>query len=70
MAKEKIKIEENNYSESLRDLKVLEAIEEDPSISQRDLSNRLGVALGITNALIKTLVKKGHIKIKGKNKAE
>ena len=67
MAKEKIKIEENNYSESLRDLKVLEAIEEDPSISQRDLSNRLGVALGITNALIKTLVKKGHIKLKGKN---
>jgi len=58
---------DNDTAQSLRDLKVLEAIEEDSSISQRDLSNRLGVALGITNSLIKTLVRKGHIKIKGKN---
>ncbi len=57
----------SDTSQGLRDLKVLEAIEEDPNISQRDLSNRLGVALGITNSLIKTLVRKGHIKVKGKN---
>lgn len=54
-------------NQSRRDLQALEAIEEDPNISQRDLSQRLGVALGITNALIKTLVRKGLIKIRGEN---
>jgi len=56
-----------NDNHALRDLKVLEEIEKDPSISQRDLSRRLGVALGITNSLIKTLARKGLVKIRGKN---
>lgn len=58
---------DNNDSLDLRDLRVLEEIANDPSISQRDLSKRLGVALGITNSLIKTLARKGMIKIRGEN---
>lgn len=52
---------------NLRDLRILEEIEKDPSISQRDLSRHLGVALGITNSLIKTLARKGLVKIRGNN---
>lgn len=42
--------------------KLLKAIEEDPSLSQRELAARLGVSLGKTNYCIKALIKKGLIK--------
>ncbi|MCL5291885.1 MAG: winged helix-turn-helix transcriptional regulator [Actinobacteria bacterium] len=54
-------------AEALHNLRALEEIEKNPSISQRELSDRLGIALGITNALLKTLVRKGLIKIRGEN---
>ena len=54
-------------TEALHNLRALEEIEKNPEISQRELSNRLGVALGITNALLKTMVRKGLIKIRGDN---
>lgn len=60
----------NNFlkpSEELRDLQLLEEISRDSSASQRKLSERLGVALGVTNACLKKMAKKGHIKIKGIN---
>ncbi len=54
-------------AEALHSLRALEEIEKNPKISQRELSNHLGVALGITNALLKTLVRKGLVKIRGNN---
>ncbi len=54
-------------AEAMHSLRALEEIEKNPKISQRELSNHLGVALGITNALLKTLVRKGLIKIRGGN---
>ncbi len=54
-------------AEALHSLRALEEIEKNPKISQRELSNHLGVALGITNALLKTLVRKGLVKIRGEN---
>ncbi|MCS7214797.1 MAG: winged helix-turn-helix transcriptional regulator [Thermodesulfovibrio sp.] len=45
-------------------LKILEHIDQDPSITQRDLTAKLGIALGLTNTYIKRLSKKGYIKIK------
>ncbi len=50
-----------------RDLRTLEAIEKNPNLSQRDLAKSLDVALGVANACIHTLVKKGMIKIRGDN---
>ena len=47
----------------LRDLKALEVIAESPSISQRDLSQRLGIALGLTNACVSKMARTGLIKI-------
>jgi DNA-binding MarR family transcriptional regulator len=44
-------------------LGVLAAIEADSAISQRTLSNELGVALGLANAYLKRCVRKGFVKI-------
>jgi DNA-binding MarR family transcriptional regulator len=46
-----------------RDLELLTAIAEGRPLSQRALAQRLGVALGLTNLLLKRLAKKGYIKI-------
>jgi DNA-binding MarR family transcriptional regulator len=54
-------------TDTLRNLRVLEEIEKNPKVSQRDLAKKLGVALGIVNSLIHTLVRKGMIKIRGEN---
>jgi DNA-binding Lrp family transcriptional regulator len=35
--------------EGHRDLKLLEAVEEDSRVTQRSLATRLGIALGLTN---------------------
>lgn len=44
-------------------LKILDEISRESSITQRTLSGNLNIALGLVNAYIKRLVKKGHIKI-------
>ncbi len=44
-------------------LKLLEEIEQNRDISQRSLSSKLGIALGLVNTYIKLLVKKGYIRI-------
>jgi DNA-binding MarR family transcriptional regulator len=46
-----------------RDLEILTAIGEGRPLSQRALAARLGVALGLTNLLLKRLARKGYIKI-------
>jgi len=52
-------------SERMRDLQLLEEIEKNPKISQRELSNKFGVALGVTNACIRRMARRGLIKLKG-----
>lgn len=42
---------------------ILLAIEADESVSQRHLSQRLGMALGLTNLLVRRIVAKGWIKV-------
>jgi DNA-binding Lrp family transcriptional regulator len=46
-----------------RDLLLLNAISEGTHVTQRDLSRRLGVALGLTNLYLKRLASRGLIKI-------
>jgi len=50
-------------SKSLKTLQLLEAIAEDRPTSQRELSDALQVSLGMVNAFIKRLVKKGYCKV-------
>lgn len=46
-----------------RELMSLDEIERDQHISQRRLARQLGVALGLANAIVKRLIKKGYLKI-------
>ena len=48
--------------EDRRNLQALEAIAEDAQITQRNLANKLGIALGLTNIYLKRLVRKGYVK--------
>ncbi len=45
-------------------LKLLDEFARVPATSQRILADRLGIALGLVNAYVKRLCKKGYIKIK------
>ena len=47
----------------LRTLRLLDAIEEKRSPSQRDLARVLGVSLGLVNSFVRRLAKKGYFKI-------
>lgn len=46
-----------------RELKLLEALAEEPEIRQVDLAARLGIAVGTVNWLLKRLAAKGYIKV-------
>jgi DNA-binding Lrp family transcriptional regulator len=48
--------------EAHRDLKLLEAVEQNSRVTQRSLASKLGIALGLTNIYLRRLVRKGYIK--------
>ena len=54
-------------SEDLRDLRLLEELEKNPIVSQRELSHRFGIALGVTNACLRRMARKGWIRIRDLN---
>lgn len=58
--------EHNQFKED--SLRVIREIEENPSLNQRLLSQKLSISLGKTNYLLKELVKKGIIKVAGFSK--
>ena len=51
-------------TEPYRSLQILDELSTNDSLTQRDLSSRLGIALGLVNSYIKNLVKKGFITVK------
>ncbi len=51
-------------TEQYRSLQILHELSNNDSLTQRDLSSRLGIALGLVNSYIKNLVKKGYITVK------
>lgn len=51
----------------IRDLRLLEELEKNPFISQRELSHKFNIALGVTNACIKRMIKRGWVRIRGLN---
>ena len=50
-------------TQELRTLRLLEEIESDQAPSQRDLSTRLNISLGLVNSFMKRLAQKGYFKI-------
>src|SRR4030043_138774 len=51
----------------IRDLRILEELEKNPIVSQRELSHRFGIALGVTNACLRRMARKGWIRIRDLN---
>jgi len=51
-------------SESMRDLQFLEELEKTPNLSQRELSNKCGIVLGVTNACLKRMARRGWIRLR------
>jgi DNA-binding MarR family transcriptional regulator len=48
----------------LKELNLLQELEKNPICSQRELSNKFGFALGVTNACLKKMVQRGWIRLK------
>jgi DNA-binding Lrp family transcriptional regulator len=49
--------------ESHRDLRLLEAVQQDSRVTQRSLASQLGIALGLANIYLKRMIRKGYIKV-------
>ena len=48
---------------NLKELRLLTEVEDAPDITQRELSLKLGIALGLTNTLVRNLTQKGYLRI-------
>jgi DNA-binding MarR family transcriptional regulator len=48
----------------IRDMSLLEQIEQDPDVTQASLATQLGVAVGTVNWHIKRLIAKGYVKVR------
>ena len=46
---------------------ILEELEKNPDVTQRDLSEKTGLSLGMVNMLLKKFVKKGFVKLEKLN---
>ena len=53
----------SNDRSSNRELRLLSEVDRTPEANQRDLSQRVGIALGVTNVLLKSLAQKGYVRI-------
>ncbi len=49
--------------QEIRELNLLQELEKNPVISQRELSHKFGIALGVTNACLKRMARRGWIRI-------
>ena len=55
--------EQQEDSTPIRELQILTEVEANPKITQRELANRVGIALGLTNVLLRNLAQKGYLRI-------
>jgi len=53
--------------QEIRELNLLQELEKNPVISQRELSHKFGIALGVTNACLKRMARRGWIRIMNLN---
>jgi len=54
---------DNQITNSHKDLKVLDILSESPGLSQREVAQKAKISLGMANIILKRLAKTGHIKI-------
>ena len=49
--------------ENARTLEILDIVQRNEQVSQRNIANQLGIALGLANSYLKRCVKKGSISL-------
>ena len=49
--------------QEMRELNLLQELEKNPVVSQRELSHKFGIALGVTNACLRRMARRGWIRI-------
>jgi len=54
---------DNIEDSSYRELRLLSEVQRTSSVTQRDLSQRVGIALGLTNVLLRNLAHKGYVRV-------
>ena len=54
--------------QEIRELNLLQELEKNPIVSQRDLSHKFGIALGVTNACLKRMARRGWIRVMNQNR--
>lgn len=54
----------SSESEQHRTLHILNELSDNGSVTQRELSSQLGIALGLVNSYVKNLITKGYVRIK------
>ena len=50
-------------SSGYRELQLLTEVDEAPAVTQRQLALKIGIALGLTNVMVRTLVQKGYLRV-------
>jgi len=50
------------------EFKIIDEIDKDLNTTQRKLSRQIGLSLGMTNIIVKRLIAKGYVKVKGLNR--
>ena len=50
--------------DTYRSFLLMSEIDDDPATSQRELAGRLGIAVGLVNSYLKTLVAKGYVTVR------
>ena len=58
----------SEHLEEVRNLRFLEELEKNPIVSQRRLSQKFGIALGLTNSCLRRMAQKGWIRIRVVNR--
>jgi DNA-binding MarR family transcriptional regulator len=53
-----------NNQEAYRTLQLMNELEQDDSLSQRELAGRIGIAVGLVNSYLKNLAAKGFLRVK------
>jgi len=50
-----------------RELRIIDEVSKDLSLTQRDISQKAGISLGMVNIILKRLIRKGYIKVRQLN---
>jgi len=53
---------------SEKELQVIDELSQTGDITQREISNKLGISLGMVNIILKRLINKGYVKVRGLSK--